>query len=558
MRTLLIAACCIVQPLSSAVAQTTGIRFEVTYPPSLSATPLDGRLFIMLSPDSGTEPRFAVGNLRGGPPFFGIDVDGWKAAIPVVVDNTAPGFPVASLRAVPAGRYYIQALLNVYTTFHRGDGAVIKMHMDHWEGQHWNESEGNLVSEPRAITIDPSRAATIHVELSSKLPPASLEPDTKYQKHLKIRSELLSRFWGHDMFIGAAVLLPEGYDSRPNAHYPVAYYQDHFSPSIPIFRETPPASGAKGRDSTYQAMGYSFFKEWTSGKLPRFLIVMPQDPNPFYDDGYAVNSANLGPYGDALTQELMPYVEKQFRSIGQGWARTVFGGSTGGWRTLALQVFHPDLFNGAWAFCPDPVDFRYFQLTNIYQDSNAYYPNNDWKKNPIRPLMRGTDNQVYVTQQEYSQLESVLGSHGRSGEQLDVFQAVFGPRGADGYTHLLWDKQTGAIDHSVVSYWRDHYDLRYILERDWRAIGPKLQGKLHIFIGDRDSFYLDGAVRLLQTFLESTTNPPYGGSFQWGAMQPHCYSGAPPGQNFFTYYLGPMAEQIARTAPPGSDVTSWR
>src|SRR5262249_49107557 len=157
----------------------------------------------------------------------------------------------------------------------------------------------------------------------------------------------------------------------------------------------------------------------TTGKLPRMIVVMPQDPNPIYDDAYGVNTANIGPYGDAFTQELMPKIERDFHAIGQGWARTVFGGSTGGRGLPGSQVFYPDVFNGTWTFCPDPVDFHKFQLINIYEDENAYYPNNEWKKTPVRPLMRGVDDQIYVTQKEASTMELVLGTRGRSGQQLD-------------------------------------------------------------------------------------------------------------------------------------------
>jgi len=540
-------------------SQGSALRFDVRYDKALSATPLDGRLLVMLNPDSTPEPRFAAGGLRGGPPFFGVDVEAWKPGTPATVDGQAQGFPLANLAEIPVGDYYVQALLNLYTTFRRSDGAVVKLHMDQWEGQNWRLSPGNLVSEPVKVRLDPRRGGTVNITLTKRLPPIDPPKDTKYIKHLRLKSELVSKFWGRDMYLGASVVLPEGYEEHPNARYPVAYYQEHFAPTLGLaFREAPPDPNAKGGDSARQAMAYGAYREWTRAGFPRFLMVMTQDPNPYYDDGYAVNSANLGPYGDALIQELYPYVEKQFRAIGAPWARTLFGGSTGGWRTLALQIFHPDFFNGAWAFCPDPVDFRYFSLINIYQDSNAYHPNNRWKTNPIRPLVRGIDDQVITTQQEYSQLEATLGSRGRSGQQLDVFQAVFGPRGEDGYTKLLYDKRTGAMDHSVVGYWRDHYDLRYILERDWATLGPKLRGKLHVYIGDMDTFFLDEAARLLQQFLDGAKNPPADATFQWGARQPHCYAGIPEGRSFHTFHLPAMAAHVTKTAPPGADTRSWK
>jgi hypothetical protein len=287
-----------------------------------------------------------------------------------------------------------------------------------------------------------------------------------------------------------------------------------------------------------------------------------QHPTPFYDDSYAVNSENNGPYGDALTQELIPRVESEFRAIGEPWARTLSGGSTGGWESLAWQVFYPDMFNGTWTFCPDPVDFRYFQLVNIYEDANAFYPGDDsspWKKTPVRPWMRGVDDQVMMDQRDASHLEAVLGTKGRSGDQMDIFMSVYGPVGEDGYPDLLYDKWTGEIDPEVAKYWRENYDLRHILERDWETLGPKLVGKLHIYMGDMDTFFLEEATRLLEEFLEETTDPYYGGSFHWGERAPHCYSGAPefPGQSSYERVLPLMRDRILATAPPEADVTSW-
>jgi hypothetical protein len=345
------------------------------------------------------------------------------------------------------------------------------------------------------------------------------------------------------MYIGALVLLPEGFDTHPDARYPVAYLQSHFMSALWNFVENP---------------DNSFYKEWTSPNFPRFLLVVPQDPNPFYDDSYAVNSANVGPYGDALTQELMPYVEQKFRAIGEPWARTLFGGSTGGWRAFALQVFYPDLFNGAWIFCPDPVDFHYFQLVNIYADDNAYYPNWAWKKEPSRPWIRGIDDQVMATQKQVSIYELVLGTKGRSGQQLDIFQAVFGPVGDDGYPRSLYDKLTGKIDKEVAAYWRENYDLSYIIQRDWATLGPRLKGKLHIYMGDTDTFYLEEATILLEKFLRSAKNPSFEGTIEYGQRAPHCWSGCPPGRNIATCHLPEMSERIRKTAPAGADLESWR
>jgi hypothetical protein len=350
---------------------------------------------------------------------------------------------------------------------------------------------------------------------------------------------------------------------HPEARYPVVYWQGHFPATFGGFSETPPDPSLSGGARARAEGQYRFYQDWVSGRLGRFLLVFLQHPTPFYDDSYAVNSANNGPYGDALTQELLPRVEEQFRGIGEPWARTLSGGSTGGWESLAWQVFYPDLFNGTWTFCPDPVDFRYFQLVNIYEDANAFYPGDGaspWKHTPVRPWMRGTDDQVVMDQRDASHLEAVLGSRGRSGDQMDIFMSVYGPVGDDGYPRLLYDKWTGVIDHEVAEYWRENYDLRYILERDWETLGPKLVGKLHIYAGDMDTYFLEEAARLLEQFLESTSDPYYDGWFDWGERAPHCYSGEAefPGQTSYQRVLPLMRDRILRTAPEGADVTSWR
>ncbi len=519
------------------------VRFEISFPASLEKQPLDGRVILVFSSDFKNEPRETAVNWRSPQPYFGVDVEGLKPGQPAVIDEQTLGFPLDSLRDIPAGEYNVQAVFNAYTTFHRSDGHVVKMHMDQWEGQQWNVSPGNLYSRPEKLKIDPTLGGTVRISLTERIPPIPPPKDTRYVKNVKIKSERVSRFWGTDMYLGALVLLPEGFDSHPDARYPVAYLQSHFMPALRNFVENP---------------DNSFFKEWTSPDFPRFLLIVPQDPCPFYDDSYAVNSVNVGPYGDALTQELMPYVEQKFRAIGEPWARTLFGGSTGGWRALAVQVFYPDLFNGAWVFCPDPVDFRYFQLINIYDDDNAYYPNGAWKKEPSRPWMRGIDDQVMATQKQASIYELVLGTRGRSGQQLDMFQAVFGPVASDGYPRPLYDPLTGKIDKEVAAYWRENYDLGYIIQRDWATLGPKLNGKLHVYMGDTDTFYLEEATMLLEKFLRSANDPAFEGTIEYGERAPHCWSGCPPGRNLAICHLPEMAEHIRKTAPAGADLESWR
>jgi hypothetical protein len=375
------------------------------------------------------------------------------------------------------------------------------------------------------------------------------------------------------MFLGANILLPEGFDEHPEARYPMAVNEGHFPADFEGFRTEPPDPNLKpdyserfhiaGYNRIQQEEAYKFYQQWISPGFPRILVVEIQHANPYYDDSYAVNSANLGPYGDAIETELIPYIEKKFRGIGQGWARFLYGGSTGGWESLAVQMFYPDHYNGAFIACPDPIDFRAFTTIDLYKDKNAFYIEGPHKK-VLQPGTRDYLGHVMATTQDINHYELALGTKTRSGEQFDIWQAVYGPVGKDGYPQPIFDKETGEIYPDVAAYWREHYDLRYILERDWGTLGPKLQGKLHIYCGSADTYFLNDAVYLMEDFLKSTTNPPYDGEVKYGDRAEHCWNGDPTLPNYLsrlhynTMYLPKILERIAKTAPPGADLTSWR
>ena len=511
--------------LAMSANAAAGLRFEVRYASGLRTEPLDGRLLVMLSTREGEEPRFQVDTSLETQQIFGTDVNALGAGEPALLDGSALGYPMERLVDVPAGEYVVQALVHVYETFHRADGRVLKLPMDDGEGQQWERSPGNLYSTPKRIRIDPAADQTISLTLDRVIPPLDPPQDTKYIKHVRIQSEKLTRFWGRPMHLGAIVLVPEGFDEHPQARYPVLYVQGHFTSTFRGFRETPPEPGLSGDLKLEAEYGYRFYQDWTSGRLPRMLIVISQHANPYYDDSYGVNSENLGPYGDALIEELTPYVEKKFRAIGEGWARVLMGGSTGGWIALAQQVFYPDFFNGAWCHCPDSVDFREYQMVNVYENRNAYWMDSEWKKNVPRIDRREVNGDLTATMEDANRYELVLGENARSGGQWDIWQAVYGPVGQDGYPQPIWNKRTGVIDGEVADYWKENYDLRAILERRWATLGPKLVGKIHIKIGDVDHFYLERAVRLLEAFLESTKEPGrgpyYGGSIEYGDGHGH-------------------------------------
>jgi hypothetical protein len=289
-----------------------------------------------------------------------------------------------------------------------------------------------------------------------------------------------------------------------------------------------------------------------------------QHPTPYYDDSYAVNSANNGPYGDAIMRELIPHIERKYRGIGEGWARFTYGGSTGGWEAMAVQMFYPDDFNGAWVACPDPIDFRAYTVVNLYTDSNAYYIEGPFRRTP-RPGKTDWLGHISVTLEQTNHRELALGSRGRSGDQWDIWQAVYSPAGADGYPKPIWDKLTGRIDGSIAEHWREHYDLSHILRRDWsRGLGAKLRGKLHIYVGDMDNYYLNNAVYLVEDFLKTVKDPPADAEVDYGDRAEHCWNGDRTRANAYSrlryhqMFIPRIVGEIRARHPAGADTISWR
>jgi len=506
--------------------------FEVTYAETVDPGPLTGRLIVAVAKDNSVEPRLQANSFGRSTPFFGIDVEGWKAGEVAKLGGDTLGYPVDRLNDLPAGDYYVQAVLNVYTQVKRKDGHTIWVHLDQWEGQNWSRSPGNLVSRVERVRLDPAAGFHVKLTLESKLPPVQVPPDTEWVKRVKIQSKLLSEFWGCPISIGATLLLPRDYERNPDTKYAAIYVQGHFSLRTPF--------GFSARTGT----SAEFDKAWTSESFPRMIAITFQHPTPYYDDSYAVNSANNGPYGDALTQELIPYLEEHFRILARPEARVLTGGSTGGWEALALQIYHPQFFNGTWAFYPDPVDFRRYQLIDIYRDENAFeVPSGSWAKWE-RPISRTADGQVTQTVRQMSRGEAALGTRVRSGGQIAAWDAAYGPVGADGYPRPLWDRLTGKIDKEVAAYMRDHgYDLRHYLAQNWPTIGKDLTGKIYVSCGDADTYFLDVAVDELAAFLKATKDPPANATLEYGRKKTH---GWQPMSN--ADLVRKMAERINTTA----------
>ena len=537
-------------------------KVEVTLPGAMH-----GHLILIFAKSADTEPRMQMTEDYRSAQAFGVDVDGKGGS--VSVDATTIGYPRRSLKDLDTGDYYVQGVFNVYEEFHLATGKTVWLPPDKGEGQHWNEKPGNPYNAPLKVHWD--GRSTVKLALDKVIPPiagtdadpevlAKKEPAAKWLKYMKFKSDKLTAFWGRDVYLGAWILLPDGFDEHPDAKYPVVVYQDHYHAGFGPVPFVTSLAEAKGR----QSAGYKFYQDWTSGRLPRVIMIYVQNANPYYDDSYVVDSANVGPYGSAINEELIPAIEKQYRGIGAGWARATFGGSTGGWEALATQVFYPDSYNGAYVACPDPVDFHAYQNINLYEDANAFRLNGPFASIEIA-ADRKPDGTVIATAEQEFAYEYVLGTHGRSTEQWNIWQAVFSPAGKDGYPAGIIDPLTGAINQETLTYWHDHYDIAAILKRDWATLGPKLEGKLHIAVGDGDTYFLNNAVHMLQKQLEATHAPHSDATFQYGPGMPHCYTGGPPeytmqqnNADWTQRVLPLMAEHMLATAPAGADVKSWR
>ncbi len=550
-------------------AQTVSVRF----PDSLSKKPLDGRLLLVFSKNFSGEPRFQVNDNPSTQQIFGVDVENWQPGTSKIITASAYGYPIESLKNIPAGDYNVQAVLHIYETFHRKDGHVVKLPMDRGEGQHWNQAPGNLLSVPQKINFNPKAKIIHNIILTKTIPPIKESEDTKYIKHIKIQSKLLTEFWGRPMYLGAHVLLPEGWDAHPDVKYPLAIFHGHFPADFGGWRTGPPDENLKpdtntrfniiGYNKIVQQEAYDFYKIWTGPNFPRVIAVEIQHANPYYDDSYAVNSANLGPYGDAITYELIPEIEKRFRGIGQGWARFMYGGSTGGWEVLAAQVFYPDEYNGCYSACPDPIDFRHYTTVNIYEDKNAYFREGPFRKT-LRPGHRNYLGHVNAMVRDMNHRELALGTKSRSGDQWDIWEAVYSPVGKDGYPERIFDKYTGEINKKVAEHWRENYDLVHIIRRDWSKIGSKLAGKIHIYVGDMDNYYLNNAVYTAEDMIKKLDNPKCDCEVDYGDRAEHCWNGDHDNPiwisrlRYHRMFIPKWADEVKSRAPAGADLASWR
>ena len=547
--------------------------FEITFDSALGLKGYNGRLLLMITKDSLKEPRFQINDSNETGILIGKNVQQWIPGQKELFNSSAKAYPIEELNQLKSGTYFVQALLHKYDTFNLSNGHTVQLPMDQGEGQHWNTSPKNIYSKPIKIEFDNQSKSHVKIIITEEIPPIEPVEDSKYIKHVKIKSELLSEFWGRPMYFQANVLVPQGFNKESKTQYPLMVFHGHFPKTIGGFRTTAPTApekdtifssrfGITGYKYIQEKEAYDFYKNWVSDDFPRFLVIEIQHQNPYYDDSYAVNSANLGPYGDAITYELIPQIEKMFNGVGEGWGRFLYGGSTGGWEALAVQVFYPKQYNGCFAACPDPIDFRAYTVVDLYKDKNAYYKSGTFRK-ILRPGMRDGKGHIKTQLIDMNRREFILGDKGRSGDQWDIWQAVYSPVGKDGYPKPIWDKLTGEIDRDVVNYWKENYDLRYIMERDWDKIGKDLEGKINIYCGDMDNYYLNNAVVLTEEFLESTKDPYYGGKVDYGNNAEHCWNGDQENPNYIsrlrynTMYLDKIKDRLKKTAPKNHKLKNW-
>jgi hypothetical protein len=496
-------------------------RFEITFTAAAHSAPITGRLVLFLAKSATPEPRMLLS--PRGAPMFAIDIDQLRPGQTAVIDNSSLGFP-GSLAELPAGDYYAQAVINVYEQAHRSDGKTIWVHLNDGTIDVFSVAPGNVYSDPQLVHVGSD--GTVKVSITHVIAPTPKPQDTEWIKHVSVQSAMLTKFWGRPIFIHAHVLLPKGYAEHPTTYYPSIYTLGHGQSPL-SFSTIPPRNGAPNtvNSATGLESGYATYQAWNGDGFPRLIAISLEQQTPYFPDSYSVNSANNGPYGDAIVQEVIPYLEEHFRIIRKPYARQLEGASTSGWQSLAMQLQHPDVFGGAWIFQPDPIDFTRYQMTNIYTDTNAFAVATGPFTQAERGFQRTVDGQTIITTRSLSRFEAVMGSHGRASYQLEAWEAIYGPVGDDGYPVPLWDKLTGTIDHTVANYMRDHgYDLRAYAEKNWPTIGSKLVGKLHFSAGDMDDYWLNLAVYKFEDFLKTTQNPHYEGDFIYGRpMKGHAW-----------------------------------
>ncbi len=487
-----------------AVAQSTPpvdqpLQFQITFDTKLQSAPYTGRVYVVMSKAPRGEPRQHLSNWFNPPQTVALDLKDWKPADPILIGELALSHPGA-LRDLAAGEYTVQ--------------AIARRSLDHPRP---GEGPGDLFSEPQSLALDPLKTGTVQLHLDQVVEERPFA-ETDRIKLVEIESALLSKFHKRKIKMRAAVILPKDWQQDSDRKYPVLYW-----------------IGGFGSDHRFAARVPRRIARMGAGDLADQVLQVVPDPQCYRGHSVFADSANNGPWGRALIEELIPEVERKFHGAQSGAQRYATGISSGGWSSLWLQVTYPDAFNGCWAHVPDPVDFRNFQNIDLYKPGTNMFVDASGSR---RPIARGRDGEVSLWYDDFVKLEEILGPGG----QIHAFEAVFSPRGPDGEPVPLFSRATGVIDPKVAKSW-ESYDIRLVLERNWPTLSPKLRGKLHIYAGENDNFYLDGAARLLKDSLAKL------GSDAEVEIVPGM------GHSFHRPKVRPMYEHILSSFDPGTEAS---
>lgn len=468
--------------------QTANIEVSVSVDEKVTPTWKEkGRLVVFFSTNGEREPVFQ-GTFSAGRNGFAKNISNWDFSSKTTLsgDNTFAASDF-TLNSIPEGKWFVQAVYSI------SENPNLR-------------AAGNLYSEVLEIDIHKNQELKLELFKVIEARPGSEPTDSKMVKYVTLESRLLSDFWGKKMNTEASILLPKNFRKNGSKKYPVRINIGGYSSSW---------TRASRLESNKEFMDW-----WLSDDAPEMVQVFLNGANGPFGDPYYLDSENSGPYGSALTQELIPYIEEEFNCIGTPEYRFLDGCSTGGWVSFALQVFYPDYFNGAWSFSADPVDFHHMQLANMYEHKNAFYNQHGY----LTPSIRSKTGQPRLSiKAEVSgeNLTSFENTYTTSGGQWGGWNALYSPKGKDGLPIAAFDPITGEIDGEAVEHWKK-YDLLQILKNNWEELGPKLQGKLWIWMGDMDQFYLNNAMREMEKFLQNTTNPKSDAEMHFEPLKGHC------------------------------------
>jgi S-formylglutathione hydrolase FrmB len=435
-------------------------------------SPVSGRLLLFIAPPSGDGSQVDI-NMMSPESVYVVakEVPRLAPGDSIDIDADDLAFP-HPLSQAAGGSYRAQAVLDVRHTYN-------------YDGR----EPGDLLSG--VVAVDPPFSVSPTLTLAQVVPeppdPLAQRPDVAAAlKPLDFVSPVLTRFWGREIHMRGWVLLPPGYESHPKYRYPTVYFTHGFGGTL---------QGLRAR------FAHVLYDRMKQGKMPEMIWVLLDESSPTGTHEFA-DSVNNGPWGAALTTELIPKIEGDYRMDARTTGRFLQGHSSGGWATLWLQTHYPRVFGGTWSTSPDPSDFHFFSTIDLYASHANFYHDADGTPTPIlrdhgKPL---------ATMRQLAGLESVLGEYGG---QLGSFEWVFSPRGPDGRPVPLFNRVTGDIDPNVATYWCNHYDIVEYLNSNWKTIGPDPRGKIHLVVGTDDTFYLDGAARSLESALNRLGGEPH-------------------------------------------------